>query len=77
MDDAVAERLRTERVLADRLQYAAERRFDDAQHHEEEDRDAGEDEVVGKRPAGDRDVEGPVLDQLENSKKKGIKGWFS
>ena len=41
-DDAVAERLGAERVLADRLQHAAERRVDDAQQDQEGDGDDGE-----------------------------------
>ena len=64
-DDAIAQRLGAERVLADRLQDAAERRVHHPQQHEEGGRDDGEHEIIGQDLAGDRDAENLVLDQPE------------
>ena len=54
---AVAERLGAERILADRLQHAAERRIDHAQQQQEQQRAADEHDVIGQRAAGDGDAE--------------------
>ena len=64
-DGAVAERFGAKRVLADRLQDAAERRVDRPEQHQESDRDDGEDEIIGQDLAREGDAEKLVLGELE------------
>src|SRR5277367_4847505 len=62
---AIAERLGAKRVLADRLQNAAERRVHHPEQHQEGDRYDGEDEVIGEDLARDRGAENLLWDPLE------------
>ena len=64
-DDAIAQRLGAERVLADRLQDAAERRVHHPEQYEKGDHDDGEHKIIAQDLAADRDAEDLVRDQPE------------
>ncbi len=64
-DDAVAERLGSERILTDRLQDAAEGRVDDAQEDEERKRDDDKDEIVGEQLAVRLHAENRLVEEFE------------
>ena len=64
-NDAVAERLGAQRILADRLQHPAERRVDDAQQRQKQREADEEDEIVADQSAIERDAEERPAEQSE------------